>query len=78
MGSRSRVWLFLGTMIQALFTLIAALLLRRVGPSNFTTGGDTWANAEGFATIAFTSASMGLQGIMGKRLNTEFSTTGTY
>ena len=75
MGPRTRVWLFLGTVLQALFTMAAALLLWKGGQSSFSTNGPTWTNPEGFAAIAFISASMGLQGIMGKRVNTEFATT---
>lgn len=75
MGSRTRAWLFLGTMVQALFTMAAGLLLWKGGHSSVATDGPSWTNIEGFAAIAFSSASMGLQGIMGKRMNTEFATT---
>lgn len=39
---------------------------------------DTWSSPEGYGAMAFASASMGLQGIMGKRVNTQFGTTGAY
>ncbi|KAF8524478.1 hypothetical protein JB92DRAFT_2881220 [Gautieria morchelliformis] len=77
MGTRTRAWLFLGTMFQALCSLAAALLLWKGGQSGGfrPTDGPAWNNPEGYAAIAFASASMGLQGIMAKRLNTEFATT---
>jgi Protein of unknown function (DUF1275) len=80
MGSKTRAWLCLGTMLQALFTVAAALLLWKDSRSTATisTTGPAWTNLEGYAAIAFISASMGLQGIMGKRLNTAFATTSTY
>lgn len=37
-----------------------------------------WTNALSFATVGFMSASMGLQGIMGKRVNTQFATTSAF
>jgi MFS family permease len=77
-GSRTRLWLFLGTIIQALCLLVAGVLLWKGGQPSFPTAGPTWTNVEGYAAIAFASASMGLQGIMGKRVNTQFATTSTY
>ncbi|KAF8524480.1 hypothetical protein JB92DRAFT_2806579 [Gautieria morchelliformis] len=74
-GSRTRLWLFLGTVIQALCLLAAGLLLWKTGQPSFSTEGPTWISVEGYAAIAFASASMGLQGIMGKRVNTQFATT---
>ena len=71
--SRSRGWLFLGTFV--LFTMAAAILLWKGGEPSFSTNGPT--NVEGYAAFAFVSASMGLQGIMGKRVNTQFATTST-
>lgn len=34
-----------------------------------------WSNALSFVSLGFMSASMGLQGIMGKRINSQFATT---
>ena len=34
-----------------------------------------WGNAGTYARLSLMSASMGLQGIMGKRMNTQFATT---
>ena len=78
MGSRSRAWLFLGTILQALCTLAAGILLRGGDQPSFSTNGPTWTKVEGYAALAFASASMGLQGIMGKRVNTQFATTSAY
>ncbi|GJJ10301.1 hypothetical protein Clacol_004527 [Clathrus columnatus] len=75
MGAKSRIWLFLGTVIQAMFTLAAAILLLKGRQSSFSTGGPSWTNVEGYFALGLASASMGLQGIMGKRVNTQFATT---
>ena len=37
-----------------------------------------WTNASTYACLGLMSASMGLQGIMGKRVNTQFATTSAY
>jgi len=77
MGAKTRAWLFLGTMLQALFTMAAALCIWQSGePSTADVRSDpAWTNALAFATVGFMSCSMGLQGIMGKRVNTQFATT---
>lgn len=75
MGSKTRIWLFLGTFIQALFTMAAAILLFKGRQTSFSSHGPTWTNAEGYIALGLASASMGLQGIMGKRVNTQFATT---
>ncbi|KAI0825920.1 hypothetical protein BC629DRAFT_1254253, partial [Irpex lacteus] len=76
-GSKTRLWLFLGTMIQALFTMAAALCIWKSHEASEASLRDepAWTNALSFATVGFMSASMGLQGIMGKRVNTQFATT---
>lgn len=38
-------------------------------------GEPAWTNALSFLALAFASASIGLQGIMGKRVNSQFATT---
>ena len=78
MGAKSRAWLFLGTFIQALFTMAAALTIWKSNqPSIASLRGDpAWSNALTFVAVGFLSASLGLQGIMGKRVNTQFATTG--
>lgn len=82
MGSGTRAWLFLGTMIQALFTMAAALAVWQSGQGDAahavadSRGDPTWTTARAFVALGFASASIGLQGIMGKRVNTQFTTTG--
>ncbi|KAF9497727.1 hypothetical protein BDN71DRAFT_1444557 [Pleurotus eryngii] len=92
MGNQTRKWLVLGTFIQALFTMAAALAswksgqggvgILGLGPNSGIGGsiaddrGDpAWTNTLSFVAVGFMSASLGVQGIMGKRLNTQFTTT---
>ncbi|KAA1473103.1 hypothetical protein DENSPDRAFT_222914 [Dentipellis sp. KUC8613] len=77
MGARTRAWLALGTFIQALFTMAAAICLWKSGQGSVAgfRGDPVWTNASTFACLGFMSASLGLQGIMGKRVNTQFATT---
>lgn len=79
MGAKTRAWLFLGTFIQALFTMAAALCIWKSGQPSVADARSmpAWSDALSYATIGFMSASMGLQGIMGKRVNTQFATTST-
>jgi len=76
-GAKTRLWLILGTFIQALFTMAAAICLWKSGQGSVASGRDTpaWTNASTYACLGLMSASMGLQGIMGKRVNTQFATT---
>lgn len=78
MGPRSRAWLILGTFIQAVFTMAAAVAVWKSGEASVSTErfNPVWTNALSFVAIGFMSASVGLQGIMGKRVNTQFTTTG--
>jgi hypothetical protein len=77
MGAKTRAWLFLGTFVQALFTMAAALAIWRSGERSIgaTRGDIVWSNAKAFVALGFACASLGLQGIMGKRVNTQFATT---
>lgn len=77
MGAKTRGWLALGTFLQALFTMAAALAIWKSGEGSTTNARDdpAWHNALSYVCIGFMSASMGLQGIMGKRVNTQFATT---
>ncbi|KAI6142641.1 hypothetical protein BKA82DRAFT_4189337 [Pisolithus tinctorius] len=76
-GCKTRLWVTFGTFIQTIFTMAAAIAIWKSGqPSLSDTRADpAWSNALSFVCIGFMSASMGLQGIMGKRLNTQFTTT---
>ena len=78
MGDTTRAWLVLGTFLQALFTTVAAITAWRSGQASVSParGEAAWTDAATFAALGFTSASMGLQAIMGKRMNTEYATTG--
>ena len=77
MGNNTRLWLILGTLIQALFTMSAALAVWKgdQGSVADNRGDPAWTNAQSFVALGFASASIGLQGIMGKRVNTQFATT---
>ncbi|KDQ60494.1 hypothetical protein JAAARDRAFT_56379 [Jaapia argillacea MUCL 33604] len=77
MGSKTRLWLFLGTMIQALFTMAAALCVWKSGQGSFAElrGDPAWTTPLTFVAVGFMSASLGLQGIMGKRVNGQYATT---
>lgn len=76
-GAKTRLWLFIGTFIQALFTMAAAISLWKSGQGSVASTRDVpaWSNAATYACLGLMSASMGLQGIMGKRLGTQFATT---
>ncbi|EIW77452.1 hypothetical protein CONPUDRAFT_139327 [Coniophora puteana RWD-64-598 SS2] len=77
MGAKTRAWLALGSFIQTLFTMVAAIAIWKSGePSVAVERGEiAWGSALSFVCVGFMSASMGLQGIMGKRINTQFTTT---
>lgn len=77
MGCKTRAWLALGTFIQTLFTMAAAIAIWKSGQGSVADVRDNpaWNNTLSFVCIGFMSASMGLQGIMGKRTNTQFTTT---
>ncbi|KAI6012086.1 hypothetical protein BKA83DRAFT_4370004 [Pisolithus microcarpus] len=76
-GAKTRLWMTLGTFIQTLFTMAAAIAIWKSGQPSVSDSRDdpAWSNVASFVCIGFMSASMGLQGIMGKRMNTQFTTT---
>ena len=76
-GAHKRVWLVAGTFFQALLTMAAALAIWKSGqPSIASDRGDpSWTNVLTFVGLAFMSASLGVQGIQAKRLNTQFGTS---
>ncbi|KLO09462.1 hypothetical protein SCHPADRAFT_833992 [Schizopora paradoxa] len=76
-GNNTRLWLFLGTFIQTLFTMAAAIAAWKGNqPSVAESRGDpAWTDTLTFVAIGFMSAAVGLQGIMGKRVNSQFATT---
>ncbi|KAJ7669348.1 hypothetical protein DFH06DRAFT_181718 [Mycena polygramma] len=77
MGPHKRHWLVLATSIQVLLTMAAALCIWKSGQGSIAAvrGDPSWTNALTFVALAFMSASLGVQGIVGKRLNTQFTTT---
>ncbi|KAF9255571.1 hypothetical protein L218DRAFT_1081783 [Marasmius fiardii PR-910] len=77
MGTHKRIWLMLGTFIQTLFTMAAAVTIWKSGSGGIADerADPAWTNGLSFAAIVFMSASLGLQGIQAKRLNTQFTTT---
>lgn len=76
-GPLRRTWLIGGTFLQALFTMTAALTIWKSGQGSIASdrGDPSWTGVLSFVCLAFMSASLGLQGIQGKRLNTQFGTT---
>lgn len=78
-GPHKRIWLVLGTFFQALLTMAGALAFWKSGQGSIANQRDdpAWTNVLTFVGLAFISASLGLQGILGKRLNTQFGTTST-
>ncbi|KDR72671.1 hypothetical protein GALMADRAFT_270629 [Galerina marginata CBS 339.88] len=76
-GAHKRIWLIAGTFIQALMTMASAIAFWKAGQPSIANSRDlpAWTNALTFVGLAFMSASLGVQGILGKRLNTQFGTT---
>lgn len=64
-------------MIQAFFTMAAAIAIWQSGQGSIAPNrtSPAWSNTVSFVCLGFMSASMGLQGIMGKRINSQFATT---
>jgi hypothetical protein len=77
MGNNTRAWLILGTFIQALFTAAAAIAHSQSNQASVASDREVpaWNNTLTFVALGFMSASIGLQGIMGKRVNSQFATT---
>lgn len=80
MGSLTRLWLFTGTTVQSLLTAAAAISIWQSHEGSVATerADPSWGNLLSFVCLAFMSASLGVQGIMGKRLNTQFTTTSVF
>ncbi|KAF5383000.1 hypothetical protein D9615_004846 [Tricholomella constricta] len=76
-GPMKRIWLISGTLLQAFLTMAAALTVWKSGQPSIAPdrGAPAWTNNLTFVSLAFMSASLGVQGIQGKRLNTQFGTT---
>ncbi|KAG6334473.1 hypothetical protein ID866_4621 [Astraeus odoratus] len=76
-GYACRIWLVCGTLLQAVFTMIATIALWKSKVASYAEfgSGPIWTTPLTFLVYGFMSASMGLQGVMAKRLNTQFSTS---
>ncbi|KAF8916875.1 hypothetical protein CPB85DRAFT_1215963 [Mucidula mucida] len=76
-GAHKRIWLILATFLQVLMTMAAAVTIFKSGQPGVADARalPTWTNTLSFVCLAFMSASLGVQGIVGKRLNTQFTTT---
>ncbi|KAK4046354.1 hypothetical protein OIV83_006135 [Microbotryomycetes sp. JL201] len=76
-GTQKRSWIAGATFLQALLVMAASLCIHFSGePSIATTRTDPlWHSVLGMATIAFVSASLGLQGFVAKRIKSEFGTS---
>ncbi|BGP34961.1 hypothetical protein JCM10296v2_006785 [Rhodotorula toruloides] len=75
-GPKRRWWIMTATFIMALFTMAAALCAHfshEASVAEFRTNA-SWQNAKGMAALGFASASLGLQGIVAKRVNSAVGT----
>ena len=78
-GAKRRIWLISGSLISTLLTMAAAIAFWKSGQPSLASerAEPAWTNTATFVGLAFMSASLGIQGILGKRLNTQFGTTST-
>ncbi|WVR03090.1 hypothetical protein IAU60_000079 [Kwoniella sp. DSM 27419] len=76
-GARTRTWLVGSCFLQALLAGFAALTAHYSGESGIgaTRGEPSWATPLGMVTLGFISATMGIQGIVGKRVGSPMNTT---
>ncbi|ORX35134.1 hypothetical protein BD324DRAFT_582578 [Kockovaella imperatae] len=76
-GSKSRLWLMLASFTQALLCMAGALAAHFSGQSGIALEREfpSWTNALGLTALGFISASLGIQGIVGKRLGSPLNTT---
>ncbi|KAG1865969.1 hypothetical protein F4604DRAFT_1581631 [Suillus subluteus] len=77
LGCKTRLWLTLGTFIQTLLTMVATIAIWKSHQGSIADdpAHPAWTSVLSFVCIGSMSASMGLQAIMGKRINTQFTTT---
>lgn len=75
-GSKSRGWLALGTLLQSGLTLSASLCALYSSQSGFSDSraDPSWTNTLGFLALGFASASMGLQALIGTRIGAHLAT----
>jgi len=74
------MWLFVGTMVQALCTAAAALAVWQSHSPKIAQHSNepAWKDVLTFVGMGFVSFSMGLQGAMARHLNTPYGTTGMF
>lgn len=72
------MWLFAGTLFQAVCTAAAAIAIWQSGSAKIAQDSSVpaWYNTLTFVGMGFVSYSMGLQGAMGRHLNSPFGATG--
>lgn len=76
-GSKTRLWVMGATALQSGFLMAGYVCLTMADAASYATdrGDLAWHSARAFITLGFMSASLGMQGIVGKRLNTHYGTT---
>ncbi|EJT51813.1 hypothetical protein A1Q1_06951 [Trichosporon asahii var. asahii CBS 2479] len=76
-GPKRRTWLVLATFMQCLMTMAGALCAHFGGESQFAgeRANPSWTNPISMTCLGFISATIGLQGIMGKRIASPMNTT---
>ncbi|EEB95625.1 hypothetical protein MPER_05370, partial [Moniliophthora perniciosa FA553] len=77
LGTHKRYWLTFGSALSCLFTFAGAIAIwqSHSGAIASNRGDLAWNDCLTFVGIAFMSASVGIQGVQAKRLNTQFTTT---
>ncbi|KAK8843939.1 hypothetical protein IAR55_006731 [Kwoniella newhampshirensis] len=75
--AKKRTWLVLASFVQVLLAMAAALTAHFSGESGLATsrGVPSWQSPLGIAALSFLSATMGIQGIVGKRVGSPMNTT---
>nr|GAT54844.1 predicted protein [Mycena chlorophos] len=76
-GPHTRAWLSGATLSQALLTFLAALCIHTSGEDSISLGRGVpaWNSILSSIAMGLMAASLGVQGVIGKRLGTNFSTT---
>ena len=76
-GPKKRLWLIGATSLQAGFMMISfvTITVSHQGSIASDRNDIAWTDPLGFITLGFMSGSMGLQGIVAKRLNSNYGTT---
>ncbi|KAL7420416.1 hypothetical protein Q5752_005387 [Cryptotrichosporon argae] len=76
-GAKNRSWLVGASVAQALMAAAAAVAVHfsSDGAYAFNRGDPAWRDATGMVALGFLSATLGLQGIIGKRIGSPMNTT---